>query len=60
MKLSITESEYQKALFVGGLKSLKINYSSKFYVIKVVESKFEVLKSQEYSYDLVPTCSNFV
>ena len=45
MKLSITESEYQKALFLGGLKLLKINYSSKFYVIKVVESKFEVLKS---------------
>ena len=45
MKLSIIESEYYKALFLGGSKLHKINYSSKFYVIKVVESKFEVLKS---------------
>ena len=45
MKLSIIENEYQKALFLGGLKSLRINYKSKLYVIKVVESKFEVLKS---------------
>ena len=45
VKLSIIESGYQKALFLGSLKSLKINYTSKFYVIKVVESKFEVLKS---------------
>ena len=43
MKLGIIKNEYQKALFLGGLKSLKINYSSK--VFKVVESKFEVLKS---------------
>ena len=42
MKLSIIESEYQKALLLGGSKLLKINYSSKFYVIKVLESKFEV------------------
>ena len=45
MKLSIIESEYQKALFSGGLKSLKMNYSSQFYVFKVVLSKCEVLKS---------------
>ena len=45
MKLSIVESEYQKTLFLGGLELLKINYSLKFYVIKVVEFNFEVLKS---------------
>ena len=44
MKLSIIESEYQKALFLGEVESLKMNYSSQFYVVKVVISKCEVLK----------------
>ena len=63
MKLSIIESEYQKTLFLGGLKSLKMNYRSQFYVVKVVISKRNItilLNSLNYMQRIHQFWMNFI